>query len=334
MISINQVYIVGDIGGTNDDLAAVRIYEGDFEIVFRQERSTKRESDFSKTVNNFLDDLKNEKDLKIDSACFAVAGPVENQRVEMPHANLVIDADRLEKKTDLENVHIINDFDAIGYSINIIDSEDYKVLQAGQENGKQPIAIVGAGTGLGKNLLIHDKYIGSYLPHPSEGGHADLPTTNREELEMVNKIKNEHNIESEVSYEHVLSGQGLENIYSFLQSRYPDEKQNLAASEISRTKNDNPCSRETFEKFIEFYARCCRNYALDTLPENGLYIAGGIAAKNPEEFNQTFIEEFQNTSPQFHKLLSKIPVKVITNYNISLKGAAHALKIKEKGKNK
>lgn len=283
-------------------------------------------------MNDFLEDLHQEGEIKIESACFAVAGPVEDQRVEMPHADLTVDADRLEKETELEHVHIINDFDAIGYAMNILDSEDFKLLQEGQQRPEKPIAVVGAGTGLGKNLLIYDKHIETYLPHSSEGGHADLPTTSEEELELAGMIKKEHDVESEVAYEQVLSGQGLENMYSFLHSNYPEEKENLNAKDISRTKEDNPCSRETFDKFIEFYARCCRNYALDTLPENGLYIVGGIAAKNPDEFDQRFVEEFRNASPQFHELLSEIPIRVVTNYDISLKGAAHALQIEKEEK--
>lgn len=256
---------------------------------------------------------------------------MEDQRVEMPHTDLTIDADRLEKETELEHVHIINDFDAIGYAINILEPEDYNTIQKGGIE-EEPIAIVGAGTGLGKNLLIYDEHIDTYLPNASEGGHADLPITDEKELYLANQIKQKHGIESEVPYEQVLSGQGLENIYSFLHSRFPEEENDLSAKEISHTREDNPCSRETFDKFIEFYARCCRNYALDTLPENGLYIVGGIAAKNPDEFNQRFVEEFRNASPQFHQMLSEIPIRVVTNYDISLKGAAHALQIEKEKK--
>ncbi|MFB6245420.1 MAG: glucokinase [Candidatus Nanohaloarchaea archaeon] len=318
---------MGDIGGTNDDLAAVEVSEQGLEIVFKEDRSTRRHQDFSKVVNDFLEDLREDMEIEVDSACFAVAGPVENQRVEMPHTDLTIDADRLEKETELEEVRVINDFDAIGYAVNILDGKDLRQVQKGHQRAQKPIAVVGAGTGLGKNLVIYDEHIDTYVPHSSEGGHADLPVTSEEELELAEMIKREHGIESEVAYEHVLSGQGLENIYSFLHSKYPEEEQNLNAREISETKEENPCSRETFDKFIEFYARCCRNYVLDTLPENGLYIVGGIAAKNPEEFDQRFVEEFRNASPQFHQLLSEIPIRVVTNYDISLKGAAHALQI-------
>lgn len=323
---IGEHYLVGDVGGTNDDLAAVRVTEGEFEIIFKEDRSTQRHQEFSQVVNEFLEDLYEQEEIEVESACFAVAGPVEDQRVEMPHANLTVDADRIEMETELDHVHIINDFDAIGYAIEVLDEEDCKELQKGQEKSEAPIAIVGAGTGLGKNLLIYDEHLETYFPYSSEGGHADLPLTDENELELAEHIREKHDIVSEVSYEHVLSGQGLENIYSFLHSRYPEEEQGLSAKKISETKEDNPCSRETFDKFIEFFARCCRNYALDTLPENGMYIVGGIAAKNPEEFNQRFVQEFRNASPQFHDLLSKMPLYVVKTYDISLKGAANALK--------
>jgi glucokinase len=322
-------YLVGDVGGTNDDLAVVRVTKGGIDVLFQEDRSTQRHQEFSHVVNEFLENFENEENVNIDSACLAVAGPVEDQKVEMPQTDLKVDANKLEEETELEHVHIINDFDAIGYAINMLDTDDYKVLQEGEMKPEKPIAIVGAGTGLGKNLLIYDEHIETYLPQSSEGGHADLPLTSEEELELASQIRETHGIKSEIPYEQVLSGQGLENIYHFMNSTYPEQEEDLSAKEISRNREDNPCSRETFDKFIEFYARCCRNYALDTLPENGLYIVGGIAAKNPDEFDQRFVEEFRNASPQFHELLSDIPIKVVTNYDISLKGAAHALQIKK-----
>ena len=324
-------YLVGDVGGTNDDLALVEVVEDKVNILVKKDRSTDEQRNFVEGVTSFLQELRKETGHgPVSKACFAVAGPVENRRVEMPNADFTVDADRIEEDTSLEDVLLINDFDAIGYSVKLLDDEDYKTVQKGESTKKNaPMAVVGAGTGLGKNLLIYDEGNNCYLPHSSEGGHSDLPLRNKEELDMAEYIQEKEDFKHQVSYEHVLSGSGIERIYDFLNQDRP-ESADLSAAEISNTKDENDCSRRTFAKFMGFYARCCRNYVLDTLPENGLYIAGGIAAQNSEEFNQTFLEEFQNSSPQFRELLSRIPVYVITNYEVSLKGAARAIEVNER----
>ncbi|EGQ43025.1 MAG: glucokinase [Candidatus Nanosalina sp. J07AB43] len=325
---MTQRYIVGDVGGTNDDLAVVERKESGFEILFKQDKSTDRQKSFLEGLKSFLADLEDEfEDSNFGKACFAVAGPVEDRKVQMPNADLTIDARVIEQKTSLETVLLINDFDALGYATELLGPEDYTTVQRGEQSSEnQPKAVIGAGTGLGKNLLVYDKGLKRYVPNSSEGGHCDLPIKNREELEMAKFIQELEDTNHPISYEHVLSGKGLENMYKFFNEDSPQEK-DVQAEQISETRQTNRCSQKTFSKFIEFYARCCRNYVLDTLPRGGLYIAGGIAAQNPDSIDESFLEEFRNSSPQFQELLSKIPVHVITNYDISLKGAARAMKL-------
>ncbi|NMJ92722.1 hypothetical protein GLT81_00505 [Nanohaloarchaea archaeon] len=325
---MTQRYIVGDVGGTNDDLAVVERKENDFEIVFKQDKSTDNQQSFLEGLKRFLTDLEGEfEDNEFKEACFAVAGPVEDRNVEMPNADLTIDAEAIERETSLDTVLLINDFDALGYATELLEEEDYITVQQGEQSPEnQPKAVIGAGTGLGKNFLIYDQGLERYVPHSSEGGHSDLPLKNRKELELAEFIQDLENISHQISYEHVLSGKGLENMYRFF-NRNSFQKEGTQAEQISKTRETNPCSQKTFSKFIEFYARCCRNYALDTLPREGLYIAGGIAAQNPDSIDDLFLEEFRNSSPQFRELLTKIPIRVITNYDISLKGAARAMEL-------
>ena len=116
----------------------------------------------------------------------------------------------------------------------------------------------------------------------------------------------------------------MENLYAFFEStKYQNEPKNLTAIQISETKSKNPCSKETFEWFIRIFARAARNFALDVLARGGVYIAGGIAAKNTDAFNNFFDEFVKNEV--YHELLKDIPVYLITNYDISLIGSAYAL---------
>lgn len=321
--------LVADIGGTNADIAIAEIGDG-IEILHRDERSTDGYSDFHSLVEDYCSRVEDQHGAEIEKACFAVAGPVKDGSVEMPHSNILVDSDELEEETGLDHVLVINDFDAIGYAVNTLEDSDVKVLQEGEADEGEAMAVVGAGTGLGKDILVYDSHVDAYIPSSSEGGHADLPVVGREESKMARFLEDELDLESPVQWEHVLSGPGLENIYSFLrQEKYGGAEAGLSAEEIARLGNE--CSEEAFEWFIRFYGRCAKNFALDVYATGGVYIAGGIAAGNPEKFDERFLEAFKNSSGQFQSLLEQVPVRLVTNYYVSLKGAAKALEVEELG---
>jgi glucokinase len=327
----DKIVLGGDIGGTNANFCIANLKTGQPEIVLQKRESTASADDFSELVNGFLNYAK-ENQYTPQVACFAVAGPVDtkegNQKVKMTNTELVIDSKELIEKTTLKNVLIINDFEAISYAINVLRNDDFITLNPGSVVDSGVCAVLGAGTGLGKNILYYHETVNAYLPIPSEGGHADLPVQSEEELNFVNYVKDIWKIQTQVCYEDVLSGKGLEIIYKYLRAtRYHEAPENLTAVEISTTKESNPCSSETFEWFIRFYARCARNFALDVLARDGVYIAGGIAAKNTESFTR-FLDEFQKNEV-YHELLKDIPIHLITNYDISLIGSTYALIVRK-----
>jgi glucokinase len=327
--SKDRFVLGGDIGGTNANFCIAKVGADQPEVILKKRESTTEVDEFSELVTGFLNYAR-EHQYYPEVACFAVAGPVENlkgcQRVKMTNTKLFVDSRQIIENTTLKKVLIINDFAAISYAINVLKKDDFITINHGSasavDHGVR--AVLGAGTGLGKNILYHHDSINAYLSIPSEGGHADLPLLDAEELKFAEFIKKINGIETQVCYEDVLSGKGLEIIYKYLQtSRYPDAPENLTAVEISKTKNDNPCSGETFEWFIRFYARCARNFALDALARGGVYIAGGIAAKNTDAF-RGFADEFVKNEV-YHEFLREIPIYLITNYDISLIGCAYAL---------
>jgi glucokinase len=118
-------------------------------------------------------------------------------------------------------------------------------------------------------------------------------------------------------------------IYKFLLTNNPTftrsddiAKNHYKANIIASYKETDACSKETFEKFARFYGRCARNFALEVLALGGVYIAGGIAAKNPDILQgESFLSEFlKHETMKF--LLEKIPIYVVVDYNVSLYGAA------------
>jgi glucokinase len=213
----------------------------------------------------------------------------------------------------------MNDFEAIGYGINLLKKKDFLIINKKISNKikNQTKAVIGAGTGLGKAILNYDECFNCYVPIASEGGHADFPVYDLEELKLINFIKKIKKI-NQVSWEDLLSGKGLESIYFYL------KKNKKSAEEISKHRKTDKTYKKTFELFTRFYARAVKNFTLETLALGGVYIAGGIAAKNSDIFkSQTFLKEYKNNY-KLKNVLVNIPVYVILNQNIGLYGSAFA----------
>jgi glucokinase len=299
-------------------------------------------------INEILSYAYDRYKIKIDNACIAVAGIVSSQdNVKITNANWSINLKELLQKTSINSAFLINDFQAIGYGVNIFNHEDINnVFTIKSSNNKnletKTKAIIGAGTGLGKSILIFDKNLNFYIPKPSEGGHSDFPAQDDFEFELINYIKKNRNISQPVTYEELLSGRGLEIIYLFLEE-YEKYDENNYSKEINKSSdkvaiiakyrnNDELCSK-TFKIFSKFYGRCAKNFALDTLAIGGLYIAGGIASKNIEIFKtKEFISEFENAYRRT-EILKEIPIYAILDYDVGLKGACFAAKNWSKIKN-
>ncbi len=282
---------------------------------------------------------KENYDITIKNACMGAAGVVSPNMdyVKLTNANWEINTKELLDKTTLDSAFIINDFEAIGYGINLINKENIEevniVRSAKNEKVGKTKAIIGAGTGLGKSILYYNNQSKIYEPIPCEGGHADFPIRNNFELDLINFIKDFRNIAEPITNEELVSGRGLENIYRFLKeskefknSQYSMEIENSTdiAEAISKYKKVDDLCAETFKWFTKFYSRCSKNFVLDSLAIGGLYIAGGIAQKNQEMFStDIFLNEFDNVY-RYSKYLKETPIYIILDYDISLKGACFA----------
>ena len=227
--------------------------------------------------------------------------------------------------------HCIGQQDYVGldyyWGISSLKEEDLFVAKAVEPKDGETRAVIGAGTGLGKSILSFDGR--RYVPLPSEGGHADFPIHDRFDLELADFVRGGR--KTPASYEDILSGRGIEMIYDFLrEKRGGTEKTNEIeeaedrAALISKHRKTDPLCRETFRIYAKLYGRCAKNFVLETLATGGLYIAGGIAAKNREIFvTPEFQAEFLNAEKQRH-ILERTPVYVITNYDVSIIGACNA----------
>jgi glucokinase len=223
----------------------------------------------------------------------------------------------LAKQFSIGRVSLINDFYAVALGVPILAHADFIVLNAGTRVNFAPIAILGAGTGLGEANLVHDGMKWDVVP--SEGGHADFAPQNEEQARL---FLNLHAKYGHVSWERLLSGMGLVNIHNFLsgQDRPYDE---TLPKEIAKAFADgDQTAARTFAIFVDIYGAEAGNMALRLLARGGVYLAGGVAAKNIDRFTDgKFMDAFLRKG-RFQNILAAIPVNLITNPKVGLLGAA------------
>jgi glucokinase len=332
------VLLAGDIGGTKTILRLVKTDGGSLTTLHEAEYPSTAFPDPIPMVRKFLAEATDHPTI----ACLAIAGPVVNQTSHLTNLGWQLEADRIATDLDIEEVSLINDFAAVGYGILGLQPEDLYTLQPGEPDPQAPIGVIGAGTGLGQGFLTHDGK--AYQVFGSEGGHADFAPKTLLEFDLSRYLLEKNRVER-ISVERVVSGQGILAIYQFLRDRQiAAEGIEVGAivsqweAEMGRThKSVDPAaaisqaaiagtdrlSEQTMEFFIAAYGAEAGNLALKLLPYGGLYIAGGIAAKNLALIRKsdTFIHAFVSKG-RMQSLLENIPVKIILNRQVGLIGAA------------
>jgi glucokinase len=331
----HEYILSGDIGGTNTNLGIFGRKKSKLTLLFSFHMKSAQLRSLVTPIKSALAYAHKHK-INIARACIGAAGIISSDISSCSLTNLTwsISVPEILKKTALKSCFLINDFEAIGYGINTLKKQDIITINEGKARENQTKAALGAGTGLGKSILLYDKAKNAHIPIPSEGGHADFPVQNVLENKLVEFIKKKRKVSYPLTYERLLSGAGLENIYLYLRhikkyraTRYTKEIDTSKEKTVLISKymqKDNTC-RKTFRLFARFYARCAKNFVLDTLSTGGLYLAGGIAEKNPSIFmSKDFLREFKKAE-KLMPTLRKIPIYLIKNYNISLYGAAFAV---------
>lgn len=320
----------GDIGGTNTALGIFGIKNKKAELLLSFHFKSKELSGLHDAVNEALEYVRKNYGLKISKACFAVAGTIspEKDMAEATNINWDVSKKDLLRKTPLKKICIMNDFEAIGHGIFMLGNKDFKTIKKAKKIDKAPILVIGAGTGLGKTTLIYNGSSKSYIPIPSEAGHSDFAAQTKDEIDLADFVRKYKKTRNNATYEQVLSGPGLVNIYMFLRksgklkaTRLTKEIGSSPKPElISRYRKADKTCKKAFQIFKRIYAKFARNFALDCLAWGGVYIAGGIASKNIDIFDKEFVKIFS----QSHKMeyaLRKTPIYLVLNSNAGLLGA-------------
>ena len=264
----------------------------------------------------------------LEAACFGVAGPVFENHSRTTNLPWVVDGPALSKQFEIRHVRLLNDLEAMAYGILLLRPDELVTLNTGTlPSHKQAIALIAAGTGLGEAILFWDG--NRYRPVPSEGGHTDFAPNSDQEIELLRYIRSQY---LHVSYERVLSGPGLLAIYEYVRDAKKNEPTWLAekikagdpAAEIAEAglKGQADIAKQALDLFASIYGAEAGNLALKAMAVNGVYLGGGIAPKIlPKLKDGTFMKAFTNKG-RYKRLVSQIPVHVVTNQQTGLLGAA------------
>ncbi len=266
--------------------------------------------------------------VKLDAACFGVAGPVIQNHCHATNLPWIVDGAALAKQFDIPTVQLLNDLEATAHGLLLLRPEELHQLNPGKPaSDKQAIALIAAGTGLGEAILFWDGQ--RYKPMPSEGGHADFAPNNDNEIELLRHVRGHY---LHVSYERVLSGPGLLAIYEYVRDAKKNEPTWLAekvaagdaAAAIAEAalKGQADIAKQALDLFVSIYGAEAGNLALKAMALNGVYVGGGIAPKILEKLKDgTFMKAFTNKG-RYKRLMSNMPVYVVLNDRTALLGAA------------
>jgi glucokinase len=274
----------------------------------------------------------------VDAASFGVAGPVRDGICRATNLPWIVDARELARELGLASAGLINDLESNAYGLPALADEDFLTLRGGAQGARGNCALISAGTGLGEAGMYWD---GRELsPFACEGGHASFAPTRAThdelELDLLRWLADRY---GHVSWERVLSGPGLVNIYHFLRdtgraSEPAELAQRIArgdpGAEITRAAMNGECDLavQALTLFVKLYGAEAGNLALKLMAIGGVYIGGGIAPKIATWLTrEIFIESFLDKG-RMRPLLEAMPVRVVLNDRAALLGAArHARRL-------
>ncbi|MGA9585974.1 MAG: glucokinase [Terracidiphilus sp.] len=316
--------LAGDVGGTKVHLALYDFSEGKLNRARDKQYPAKDYSGLEEIVREFLGTDR------VSAACFGVPGPVRDGRLRLTNLPWTLDSRELAKNLVIDHVFLINDLEANGYGVAELGPDQIYTLSDGDASQIGNRGLIAAGTGLGEGILAWNGRI--HVPYPSEGGHTDFGPRNEEEIELLRFLQRKYS--GRVSYERVVSGMGLTNIYEFLRDSRGMEEPKWLAEKITEAHDPNSvitemalsakseiCSK-ALDMMVSIYGAEAGNLALKVLSVGGLYVGGGIAPKILEKLKDgTFIKAFQDKG-RLSQLLINMPVRVILDSGSALMGAA------------
>ena len=320
--------LAGDIGGTHTRMAFFENIRGKLELAIDREFPSREHDGLDEIVSEFVRDVS----VTVDSACFGVAGPVVNGRVSTPNLAWMVDGASIAKLLNNKSVWLINDLEAHAYSLAGLEPADFKPLNPRAASTLATggnAALIAPGTGLGEAGLHWNGT--RHLPLASEGGHADFAPRNELEIELLRYLIAKF---ERVSYERILSGPGLVNVYNFLRDTKKESEPDWLRQELAQapdmagviTRNALAGKAAICERalgiFVLVLGAEAGNAGLRFMATAGVFIGGGIPPKIlPKIVDSGFMEAFL-AKGRMRRMLESVPVSVVMNGKSGLIGAA------------
>jgi glucokinase len=318
--------LVGDIGGTKTRLALFR-REGEHWIRGETESFPSQEAaDFSEILRSFM----NQHPTRLESACFGAPGPVFAGEVDPPNLDWDVSEDDIKKALGIKVVKVVNDLVATAAAVPLLPSDQILTLYEGRPSRvlEERYVVLAPGTGLGQAfLVVHE---GNSFIFPSEGGHVDFAPTSDLQIKLLSYLLGRF---PRVSYERVLSGPGLENIYDFLRDTVfhgePEELKERFQSEdrakvISEAglEGTHAIAVDALNVFTNILGAYAGNLALTFRANRGVFLGGGIAPKMIDKLRQGEAVKAFLKKERMADLVAAIPLRVIMDDHAALLGAA------------
>jgi glucokinase len=316
--------LAGDIGATNSRLAVFTAHAAGFEPVVEATYPSRGYANLQAILQTFLAT----HEVRIDRACFGIAGPVRHGRSDTTNLPWDVDARDLARTLQLKAVKLLNDLEAHAYGIAMLAPEDFVTLNQGAPDASGNAAVIAAGTGLGEaGLYWNGRH---HLPFAGEGGHTSFAPSDPLQIDLLHFLSREF---GHVSWERVLSGPGLYNIYRFFRDTGRAEEPDWLKEQMQQQDppavisqaalaNTSALCRQALDLFVVLYGAEAGNLALKLMATGGVYLGGGIAPKIMQRLmDSTFMEAFV-AKGRLKPILQAIPVRIIMKDQVALLGAA------------
>lgn len=317
--------LAGDVGGTKADLALFERRAGRLVEVRRGRFPTRDWPALEPLIEHFVaGDAPH-----LVAAAVGVAGPVQEGRVVGTNLPWTVAADRVAAALGLADAVVLNDLEATAHGLAALAPDETRVLHVGKADPGGTACVLAAGTGLGQAFIVPGAPGAPPIVRASEGGHADYAARTALEWELCQWIAGRHH--GRTSWERVLSGLGLANIYEFLR----DTGRAVEPPELARARAEGDpnaaiteadgkvdLATRTIDLFVDAYAAQAGNLALTYLATGGVYLAGGIAPRLADRLSDGRFAAAYVAKGRLSPLVAAIPVRVVLNDRTALLGAA------------
>ena len=329
--------LAGDIGGTKTNLALFEARGATLSAPVAQVSFASAGYESPEAILNEY--VARQPHMEIESACFGVAGPVVSDEVSATNLAWKVVRASLSEALGVSRVYLITDLEATAYGVETLAPDQLFTLSEGAHGAQGNRALIAAGTGLGTSVIFWDG--ARYHPIPSEGGHTDFAPRNETELELFRYLQKKFG--THVSYERVLSGPGLVNVYEFLRDAGHVEEPEWLAREIASAGDaaavvsaaalagKSELAARALDLFVEIYGAAAGNLALLLKATGGVYVGGGIAPKILDKLRDgAFLRSFASKG-RMSGLAASFPVRVVLDDKTALYGAARYARLRMGG---